>query len=271
MNGRQPFGRGLLNFLRGLEQTSDPQLKAARPTLLFLAIFLPVFSIGLIAFGIFFVGLGFRIDRVALGLVIGLAFGVLGLGTLTFAVVTLRVMDRRLGAGTAAELAALGHTLSLREPQVAPPPAIDVPLPFSLGSWRQRISVTPDGSIQLARLLMPARSVPASAVRQVALRRIILFNRWRNDLPRLLLIDDDGHCLLRMNAVGMSYQDACRLAAALRVPIDINWEQERTSGWLAREFPGSTTSLEAHPIRAFGLAVLAITIGLAVALLIGRG
>ncbi len=74
-----------------------------------------------------------------------------------------------------------------------------------------------------------------------------------------LLIDRAGRCLLWMNAVGITYEDASQLAAALRVPIDPNWKENRTRGWLAREFPGSTSRIEAHPFLG-GAFVIAATV-----------
>jgi hypothetical protein len=252
-----------------MRDTTDPRLKAALPTLVLLGLSVPLFCLALTAFGVFMIVLGFRIHREAVGLIIGLAFGLLGIGTLTFLVALAFVAHRVQGNGGPEVHTGLGQDLKLRAPALAPVPAMNVPLPFRLGSWRGRMIVTADGMIRKTRLFMPTPTIPASTVRQVALRRIMMFSGWREYVPRLLLLDERGRCILWINALGVSYDDARCLAAALRVPIDINWEQERTSGWLAREIPGSTTAVEAHPIRTFALVILAIVLAVGIALLIG--
>jgi len=145
--------------------------------------------------------------------------------------------------------------------------AIGVGILLALSIRRaSQLVVDVDGTVRASGLFKQSVAIPVSQVSQVALRRIILFSRWRDDIPRLLLIDRAGRCLLWMNAVGITYEDASQLAAALRVPIDPNWKESRTSGWLAREFPGSTSRIEAHPFLVGALviaAIVAILIGIA--------
>jgi len=102
----------------------------------------------------------------------------------------------------------------------------------------------------------------------------------RGRCPYVRELSGSGHAVRKLLAVpphrpGWSVStldERCRhhlrgresAGAALRVPIDPNWKENRTRGWLAREFPGSTSRIEAHPFLG-GAFVIAAT----VAILIG--
>ncbi len=66
--------------------------------------------------------------------------------------------------------------------------------------------------------------------------------------PRLLLLDANGRCVLRLRRYYPTDDDAVQVAAALRVPFDTNLASRLTSATqLRRTIPGAVSWPEAHP------------------------
>jgi len=112
--------------------------------------------------------------------------------------------------------------------------------------------------------LIPAfgrrKAVSPATIRNIALRRV---RYGKSSVDRLIVVGKNGRALLAVNWVGFSVADAALFAAALRVPIDENWELV-TASKLDREIPGAVSGVDRY---ATVLGVV-VAIALFVAILI---
>lgn len=92
--------------------------------------------------------------------------------------------------------------------------------------------------------LIPAfgqrKAVSPATIRNIALRRV---RYGKSSVDRLIVVGKDGRALLAVNWVGFSVADATLFAAALRVPVDENWEPV-TASKLDREIPGAVSGVD---------------------------
>jgi hypothetical protein len=87
--------------------------------------------------------------------------------------------------------------------------------------------------------LVPAfgrrKAVSPATIRNIALRRV---RSGRRSVNLLIVVGHDGRAMLAINGAGFSLEDAALFAAALRVPIDHEWESVTASN-LDHEIPGA--------------------------------
>jgi hypothetical protein len=98
----------------------------------------------------------------------------------------------------------------------------------------RRMVVVDDMSVRRVGLFGASRVISRSDIAGLAFPIIMTMNPRVADEPRLLILDANGRCLLRLTRYYPTEDDAAQLAAALRVP-------------LRRTIPGAVSWPEAHP------------------------
>jgi hypothetical protein len=112
----------------------------------------------------------------------------------------------------------------------------------------RRMVVVDDMSVTRVNLFGWTRVIPRTDITGLAFPIIMSSNPRVADEPRLLILDANGRCLLRLTRYYPTDDDAAQLAAALRVTLPADAGRRTTAGRLGRAIPGSTSWPEAHPI-----------------------
>jgi hypothetical protein len=83
------------------------------------------------------------------------------------------------------------------------------------------------------------KAVQRARIRNIALRRV---TSGRQSANWLIIVGRDGRAMLPINGAGFSVADAALFAAALRVPVDDDWESV-TASKLDHEIPGAVAGV----------------------------
>jgi hypothetical protein len=111
----------------------------------------------------------------------------------------------------------------------------------------RRQLVVDDLSVRRVSMFGVGRVVSRSDIARVACPIVMNFGMTVPE-PRLLLLDAGGRCLLRLKSYYPTEEEAARLAAALRVPLDAKTAARITTpSQLRRAIPGAVSWPEAHP------------------------
>ena len=111
----------------------------------------------------------------------------------------------------------------------------------------RRQLVVDDLSVRRVSLFGVGRVVSRSDIARVACPIVMNFGMTVPE-PRLLLLDAGGRCLLGLKSYYPTEEEAARLAAALRVPLDAKTAARITTpSQLRRVIPGAVSWPEAHP------------------------
>ena len=111
----------------------------------------------------------------------------------------------------------------------------------------RRMLVVDELSVRRVNLFGFARVLSRSDIARVACPLVSSYALPALE-PRLLLLDANGRCLLGLRQYYPTDDDAVQLAAALRVPFEMNLASRLTSATrLRRTIPGAVSWPEAHP------------------------
>lgn len=116
--------------------------------------------------------------------------------------------------------------------------------------WRyrhRRMVVVDDMSVRRVGLFGASRVISRSDIAGLAFPIIMTINPRVADEPRLLILDANGRCLLRLTRYYPTEDDAAQLAAALRVQLQANARRITSASRLRRTIPGAVSWPEAHP------------------------
>jgi len=130
----------------------------------------------------------------------------------------------------------------------------------------RRMLIVDEMSVRRVNLFGASRVISRSDIAGLAFPIITTINSRVADEPRLLILDANGHCLLRLTRYYPTDDDAAQLAAALRVPLPANASRTTRASRLRRTIPGAVSWPEAHPYLTS--LVLAPPILVAVGLLV---
>lgn len=111
----------------------------------------------------------------------------------------------------------------------------------------RRMVVVDDISVRRVGLLGASRVISRSDIAGLAFPVIMTINPRVADEPRLLILDANGRCLMRLKRYYPTADDAAQLAAALRVPLPADSSGHTTVSRLRRTIPGAVSWTEAHP------------------------
>jgi len=111
----------------------------------------------------------------------------------------------------------------------------------------RRMVVVDDMSVRRVGLFGASRVISRSDIAGLAFPIIMTMNPRVADEPRLLILDANGRCLLRLTRYYPTEDDAAQLAAALRVPLQVNARRITSASRLRRTIPGAVSWPEAHP------------------------
>jgi hypothetical protein len=111
----------------------------------------------------------------------------------------------------------------------------------------RRMVVVDDMTVRRVSLFGASRVIPRSDIASLAFPIIMTMNPRVAVEPRLLILDANGRCLLRLTRYYPTDDDAAQLAAALRVPVPANSSRPTTASRLRRTIPGAVSWTEAHP------------------------
>jgi hypothetical protein len=119
----------------------------------------------------------------------------------------------------------------------------------------RRMLVVDDLSVRRVSMFGAARVVSRSDIARVACPIVMSFG-WPVAEQRLLLLDAGGRCVLGLRRYYSTDEEAARLAAALRVPLDNRLANSLTTpSRLRRTIPGAVGWFEAHPFMLTGLLI----------------
>jgi len=111
----------------------------------------------------------------------------------------------------------------------------------------RRMVVVDDMSVRRVNLFGMSRVISRAEIASLAFPIIRSINPRVLDEPRLLILDANGRCLLRLVRYYSTEADAAQFAAALRVPVPANSSRPTTASRLRRTIPGAVSWTEAHP------------------------
>jgi hypothetical protein len=111
----------------------------------------------------------------------------------------------------------------------------------------RRMVVVDDMTVRRVNLFGASRVISRSDIVSLALPVIMSINPRVADEPRLLILDANGRCLLRLTRYYPTDDDATQLAAALRVPLPADAHRITSATRLRRAIPGAVSWPEAHP------------------------
>jgi hypothetical protein len=111
----------------------------------------------------------------------------------------------------------------------------------------RRMVVVDDMTVRRVDLFGASRVISRADVASLAFPIIMSINPRVADEPRLLILDANGRCLMRLKRYYPTAVDAVQLAAALRIPLPADSSRHTTASRLRRTIPGAVTWTEAHP------------------------
>jgi hypothetical protein len=108
------------------------------------------------------------------------------------------------------------------------------------------------------------RTIQRDEIGRLALRTVI---SGRSSVRQIVIVGKEGRALLTVAGNFLDSAGVARLAAAMNVPADPNWDQVVTPGQLRAEFPGSASWVYAHArVIGAGLAVVLVAVFTLIAL-----
>ena len=113
---------------------------------------------------------------------------------------------------------------------------------------RNRRVVVDDLNVTQVDLWGRQRSVARPEISRIAISTLSSFSTGLGLEPRILLLANNGRCLMALPRYHIPGAQASELAAVLRVPVDSGMPRILSRKEMGREFPGSLTWTERHVV-----------------------